>query len=138
MHDALVSLPSVYAKPSRQRGFISIKLALILFTIGIGIMVVLKVVPAYYEFNILKDLANRIVTEYPGQKRIQDVELLVMFELRRNNITLPGDDAFEVTETAKGFRVVIDYQIPLDFSVFGQPIVIEKYKELDFFYEVES
>lgn len=122
---------------SVESGFVSIKTILIVAIIGMALSLAAKAGPAYYEFTLLKDLADQVVTEH-AKKKIRKVKFLIQFEMDRNNIDLPYDDAFEITKTPDGYRVIIDYQIPLDFSIGGQAFTIERFKELDFFYEVES
>jgi hypothetical protein len=121
---------------NRQSGASLIKIMLILSILGFIAMVAGRVVPGYYEYSILTDLADRVVGEY-AVLDMQTVKKRINFELHRTHINI-DDETFIVIKSDSGYRVYIDYQIDMEFSIGGKPLVLEGYEILTFKYEAES
>ncbi|MBF0193651.1 MAG: hypothetical protein HQL71_03795 [Magnetococcales bacterium] len=121
---------------NRQAGGSLIKLMLIITLFGAVVTVALRVVPGVYNYYILKDLADRVVGDY-AQLDLAEVNKRVKFELHRTHINI-DNETFEIIQTGQGFRVYIDYQIPMDFMLGSYEIVLDGYEYLTLSYEAES
>lgn len=97
-----------------QRGFLSFQMIFFLTVIGAVVIGGAKVIPAYYEFNQLKDLADRVSGEMGSLSR-DEVKKRVYLEFNRNHLAQPVD-VFKVKRIRKGYRVTIDYSVPMEFQ----------------------
>lgn len=119
---------------SGEAGFAFLKLIMIIAAVGGVLTVAGRIAPGVYDYYVLRDLADRVVVEYaklpPNQVR-QRVE----FELDRSHIKW-DEDVFFVAQTAGGYRVTVNYKIPLNFTIGGKEVVLKGYDELILTYEV--
>jgi len=97
-----------------QGGFFSFQMIFFLTLIGAIVIGGSKVVPAYYEFQQLKDLAGRVSGEM-GSLTPNEVEKRVYLEFNRNHFAQPVD-IFKVKRIKAGYRVTVDYSVPMEFQ----------------------
>lgn len=116
-----------------QGGFISLKLMIIIFLVGFSLMLMARVGPGYYDYYVLRDLADRVVEEYATLPP-SEVERRVSFELGRSRIQRE-EDTINFKQTKRGYKVVVNYHIPLDFEFAGRPFKLEGYEEWLLTYE---
>ncbi|MBF0189089.1 MAG: hypothetical protein HQL50_14295 [Magnetococcales bacterium] len=132
----LKSLPFHAHIRRSERGMGTIALLLVIMIVVSALMVAGKVIPAYYEFTILRDLADRVVNEYNNLER-SEVERRIRYEFNRSKIEIEPED-FEITETASGYSVFVYYLVPMEFEIAEHTIPLGNLEELEWTYEVES
>ncbi|MBF0445007.1 MAG: hypothetical protein HQL68_05415 [Magnetococcales bacterium] len=121
---------------NRQAGGSLIKLMLILLLLGAAVTVALRVVPGIYNYYILTDLADRVVGDY-AKLDLTEVNKRVKFELHRTRIMI-DDETFVINQTELGYRVYVDYLIPMDFMLGSYELVLDGHENLTLRYEAES
>ncbi|MBF0379480.1 MAG: hypothetical protein HQL69_00580 [Magnetococcales bacterium] len=121
---------------NRQAGGSLIKTMLFLTMLLAIVSVSLRVVPGVYNYYILKDLADRVVGEY-AQLDLTEVNRRVAFELHRTHLDI-DDETFVINQTEHGYRVFVDYLIPMDFMLGPYELVWEGHEYLTLSYDAES
>lgn len=119
-----------------ERGAGFIKVLMIVAIIGALFSMGSTVVPRLYDYYLLRDLADRVVDDFSNLNMIE-VKKRVKFELDRSRINIDGQ-SFIILPVTGGYRVTIDYRIPMEWQFGQESFSLSGYEEWAFSYEVES
>ncbi|MBF0368520.1 MAG: hypothetical protein HQL52_03590 [Magnetococcales bacterium] len=121
-----------------QAGMISLKTLVILVVIVWIVMVGGTLVPAAYEYHILRELADRVAGDY-SDLTDKEVRQRIEYELNRSRMKLDeGTFVYKKLRRNQGYKVNIDFRVDMHFNVAGFVIPMGQYEELQWTYEVET
>ncbi|MGN7613553.1 hypothetical protein ACQZV8_15880 [Magnetococcales bacterium HHB-1] len=95
-----------------------------------------KIVPAFYEYYLLRDLANRVANEF-SDLPMNEVKKRLHYEAHRSQLDL-SEETFAITPTQSGYHVFVDFWEPMEFEIAGEVIPLGSWEGISLTYEVES
>lgn len=104
-----------YAIGGRQGGWGMIKMIVYIAAFAFAATVGLTVVPAWYDYQILKDLADRVVNEYQ-ELPPAEVQKRVNYEIYRSRMEL-DEDTFVFRRSGKGYKVNVHYRVHVTLPI---------------------
>ncbi|MEO5376850.1 MAG: hypothetical protein H7832_03570 [Magnetococcus sp. DMHC-6] len=120
-----------------EQGFFDLKTMIILASLGFFVTIGFKFASAKYEYYLLTDLANRVVTEF-SKDPMKEVERKVNYEFGRSQLHR-SKETFIIKKLAENrYRVTVNYHVSLSIQVADFKIPMGQYEEFDWIYEVET
>ena len=125
----------------RKDGFSFLSLMLIIGITGALFSMAANTIPKLYECYLLRELANRVVTEY-AELPMVEVQRRVQYELYRSRIVIPPE-VFKILPIGHGYRVTVHHTVPLllrvgDKVFTPETLGLEDREQWEYFYEVET
>ncbi|MEO5332889.1 MAG: hypothetical protein H7839_12770 [Magnetococcus sp. YQC-5] len=118
----------------REAGSFLTKVIFIFALVGVGMSMVSQIGPGFYDYLLLRDLADLVVSSY-SKMPIDEVRRRVDHEMNRSRLS--GDD-FRLTKTPTGYRVEVDYRIPLVLKIGDQEFSVPGHEEWVLTYKAGS
>ncbi|MBF0283464.1 MAG: hypothetical protein HQL51_03300 [Magnetococcales bacterium] len=113
------------------------RLIVIFTAVAVVLTLGAQLFPALYEYKLLKDLATRIAREYKTGS-MAEVQKQVRTEYDMSRITAPAD-ALKISPLRDGgYKVKVEYTVPLKLGVGEISIPLGRFQEIHFSYEVQS
>lgn len=99
-----------------EGGFFSFKTLLILLVIWAVSAAALAFLPAYYDFRVMKNLADKVVGEF-ADLDYSEVKRRVTFEFDSNRIEVEPEVFVVESLRDGGYSVTIDYPVTFSMSI---------------------
>ncbi len=123
-----------YGIGHRESGSFLFKTIMVFAVLGVGMTLATRVGPGVYNYFLLRDLADRVVTEY-ATLSVGEVRRRVDYEMNRSNLS---SDDIRVTKTPTGYRVEVDFRIPLVLKLGEKEFSFPGHEEWVLTYNVDS
>lgn len=127
-------MQAAYGSRQREAGSFLFKVVVIFALMGVGMTLATRIGPGVYQYFLLRELADRVVNDY-AKLPIHEVKRRVEYEMHRSKLS---SDDFSMIKTTQGYRVEVDFRIPLVFMLGEKEIAVEGHEEWILTYKVES